>query len=1035
MRALVTTCLRQRVVVLVLAVVAMIAGVQSALHARIDAFPEFAPPKVEIQTEAPGLSSVEVESLVTRPLEEGLVGTPLSGALRSKSVPGLSSVVVWFQPGTDLFRARQLVQERVALTIPRLPSVARSPVILSPTSSTSRVLKVGLASDQMSILDLSDLARWTIRPRLMAIPGVANVAVWGERDRQLQVQVDPDRLRMHAVVLTDVIRAATEAVSLISGGFVDGPNQRLAVSHPAAAVDPQSLARTPVAVRNGTPLALGEVAQVVEDHGPPIGDAVVDGGTGLLLIVEKQPWGSTLEVTQAIDDALVELAPALPGVRVDPTIFRPASFIERAIDNLELALGLGCVLVVLVLGAFLFDWRTALISVLAIPLSLLTAILVLDLRGGQLDTMVLAGLAIAVGEVVDDAIIDVENIHRRLHENFELGRPRATFVVVLDASIEVRSAVVYASAIVMLVFVPVYLLEGLAGAFFRPLALAYGLAIVSSLLVALTVTPALCMLVLPSGAGRVTASPIARGLRPPFAWALRRVLRRPVLVLGLTLATLVAGGVGFSSLDRAFLPDFREQDFLMHWIAKPGASVEGVRRTTERVMARLLEIPGVRNAGAHLGRAEVADEVVGSGFGEIWVSVDPAVDHDETVERIEATLAPFPGLYHDVQTYLRETVDEVLTGAKGALVVRVFGPDLEVLSERARAVEELMRSVPGTHAVGTEALTPVPQIEVRPRAVAADVYGLTPGQIRAQVTTLVQGTHVGEVLRDLRPVPVVVWGTANVRSSVSALRELWIETPSGGSVRLGDVAEVVVAPTPGVIRHEASTRRLDVTCEVQGRAFDDVAHELEEGLRALPFPPGHHAELLGEHAAQQAAARSLFEGGAVALLGIVLLLYIDFRSARLTALVLATLPFALVGAVAAAHLGGGVLSLGSLVGFVTVLGIAARNGIMLISHYLHLQRAEAVAFGPALVLRGTLERLSPILMTALCTALALVPLALWGDRPGHEIEHPMAVVILGGLATSTLLNLFVTPVAYLWLGRGSADDRGEPALEPEVAAP
>lgn len=1015
-------CLRQHVVVVVLAIVIMIVGIRSASEARIDAFPEFAPPKVEIQTEAPGLSSVEVENLVTRPLEEALSGTPLSSALRSKSVMGLSSVVLWFEPGTDLFRARQLVQERVTLTAPQLPTLARAPVILSPTSSTSRVLKVGLSSDEMSMLELSDLARWTIRPRLMAIPGVANVAVWGERSRQLQVQVSPDRLRQHALGLADVLRSTGDAVALQSGGFVDGPNQRLAVSHPAAVVDADSLARTPVAFQGGAPLPLGAVAVVVEDHGPLIGDAVIDEGPGILLIVEKQPWGSTLEVTRAIDEALAELAPAIPGVRVDATIFRPASFIERAIDNLELALGIGCVLVVIVLSAFLYDWRTAIISVLAIPLSLFAAVAILGAAGRQLDTMVLAGLAIALGEVVDDAIIDVENIHRRLAQNATLAAPRSAFRVVLEASIEVRSAVVYASAIVVLVFLPVYMLEGLAGTFFRPLALAYGLAIVCSLLVALTITPALALLILPRGIRRSRPSPLARALRRPFIPLLELALRWPRLVLGLTVATLLMGSVGFGTLGRAFLPDFREQDFLMHWIAKPGASVEGVRRTSQRVMADLLAIPGVRNAGAHIGRAEVADEVVGANFGEIWVSVDSSADHEQTIKRIEATLAPYPGIYHDVQTYLRETVDEVLTGAHGALVVRVFGPDLDVLRERAGAVAELMRDVPGTHAVAIEPLTAVPQIEVRPRPMA-EVVGLPPGQIRSQVTTLVQGTRVGEIIRDLRPVPVVVWGEPAVRDNVTALRDLWIETPSGPTVRLGDVADVNVTSTPGAIRHEDGSRRLDVTCEVEGRALDDVAAQIEQGVAALRFPPGHHAELLGEYAAQQQASLTLVIGSVLSLFGILLILYVDFRSMRLTLLVAATLPLALVGAVAAAHMSGGILSLGSLVGFVTVLGIAARNGIMLVSHYQHLLKFEAMSFGRALVVRGTVERLSPIVMTALCTGLALVPLAMWGDRPGHEIEHPMAIVILGGLTTSTLLNLLVTPVAYLHFGRTAASEQ------------
>ncbi|HWB77659.1 MAG TPA: efflux RND transporter permease subunit, partial [Nannocystaceae bacterium] len=1003
-RALLTLCLRQRVVVLVLAVLAMIAGIHSAADAPLDAFPELAPPRVEIQTEAPGLSSLEVEGLVTRPIEDALTAVPLASALRSKSVLGLSSVTVLFEPGTDLFRARQLVQERLAIAVPRLPQLAEAPVILSPTSSTSRVLKVGLSSDTLSMIELSDLARWTIRPRLMSIPGVANVAVWGERSRELQVRVEPDELRAHGIVLDDVARASREAVTAQSGGLLDGPNQRLAVSHPAAVDDAEELARAPVAFRGGTTLRIGDVAEVVEDHAPLIGDAVIDGGSGILLIVHKQPWGSTVAITAAIDVALAELAPALPDVSVDATIFRPARFIERAIGNLELALGLGCVMVIVVLIAFLWDWRTAIISTLAIPVSLLVAVVVLRLTGATLDTMVLAGLAIALGEVVDDAIIDVENIHRRLREP---GRSRDDFSVVLAASLEVRSAVVYASMIVVLVFGPVYLLDGLAGALFRPLAFAYVVAIGASLLVALTITPALSLVLLPHAATRARSAPLARALARPYTRVLRAALRWPRVVIAIALLSVAAGAIGFARLGSVFLPDFREQDFLMHWIAKPGASVEGLRRTTELVSQELLAVPGVRNVGAHLGRAQVADEVVGANFGELWVSVDPEQDHDETIARIEATLAPYSGLYHDVQTYLREIVDEVLTGSHGAIVVRVSGSDLEVIDERAHAIADAMRSVAGTARVAVEPLGAVPQIEVRPRDDAAALYGLTNAEIRGQVTTLVQGTRVGEVFRDLRPVGVVVWGTPALRTDVTALRELRIATRAGADVRLADIADVVIAPTPGAVRHEGTARRLDVTCEVRGRSLDEVAAEIGDALTDMAFPPGHHAELLGEHVARERAARDLAIGGAFALLGVLLVLYIDFGSLRLTALVAASLPFALAGAVAAAQLGGGVLSLGSLVGFVTVLGIAARNGIMLVDHYRRLERDEGVAFGVELVVRGSLERLAPILMTALCTGLALVPLALWGDRPGHEIEHPMAIVILGGLLTSTMLNLLV----------------------------
>jgi len=494
MRWLITAALRQRVLVLALAVVLMAFGIHAARVMPLDVFPEFAPPLVEIQTEAPGLSTEEVESLITVPLESAVNGTSWLKTLRSKSVLGLASVVCIFQEGTDLMRARQLIQERVALVAPRLPAVARAPVILPPLSSTSRALKIGVSSKTLSQMDLSELALWTIRPRLMAVPGVANVAIWGQRDRQLQIRVDPDRLAAHGITLDAVTRAAGDAAAVVAGGFVDLPSQRLPVRHLANVTTPEDLARTVVQFTGGVPLRLGDVAEIVESHPPPIGDAVINDGPGLLLIVEKQPWGNTLEVTRQVEAALAVLRPGLGDVEIDPTIFRPATFIERALDNLTEALIIGCVLVAVILVAFLFEWRTALISLSAIPLSLLAAAVVLYLRGGTLNTMVLAGLVIAVGEVVDDAIVDVENITRRLRLNRAAERPLSPFRVVLKASLEVRSAVVFASLIIALVFVPVFFLDGVAGTFFRPLAFSYLLAILASLLVALTVTPALCSL-------------------------------------------------------------------------------------------------------------------------------------------------------------------------------------------------------------------------------------------------------------------------------------------------------------------------------------------------------------------------------------------------------------------------------------------------------------------------------------------------------------------------------------------------------------
>jgi CzcA family heavy metal efflux pump len=1019
-RWLVTTSLRLPAIVVALAILLVVVGLQATRTAPYDVFPEFAPPLVEIQTEAPGLSTEEVEALVTVPLERALNGTAWLATLRSKSVLGLSSVVLLFEDGTDLMQARQLVQERVALVATRLPAVAKPPVMLAPLSSTSRAMKIGMTSQRLSQMELTDLALWVIRPRLMAIPGVANVAVWGQRDRQLQVLVTPDRLRAHGVTLDAVTRAAAAATAVGAGGFVDTPSARLPVRYVSGVTAADDLAGTVVEFRGGAALRLGDVASVGEGAPAPIGDAVVNDQPGLLLIVEKQPWGNTLAVTRNVDAALEALKPGLAGVDLDTGIFRPATFIERALRNLGRAMGVGCVLVALVLVVFLRDWRTAVISVIAIPLSLLGAVVVLRAWGASIDTMVLAGLVIAVGEVVDDAIIDVENIARRLRLNRTAAAPRSPFAVVLDASLEVRSAVVFASLVVMLVFLPVFFLGGLAGAFFRPLATAYVLAILASLLVALTVTPALALLLIP-GAARGTAEPgRVTDLKRRYHDLLVRVLatsRRSLVVLVVT--ALLVTGIVARSLGEEFLPNFKETDFLMHFVEKPGTSLEAMRRVTLEASRALRAIPGVQSFGAHIGRAEVADEVVGPNFTELWISIAEDVDYAATVARIGTVVGSFAGLYRDVLTYLRERIKEVLTGASATVVVRIFGPELAGLRAQAATVRDAIHDVPGIADLKVETQVLVPQLEVRPRPELLERLGLTPAAVQRAASTLVQGVTVGQVYRDQRSIDVRVWGSEVARSDIAALQALAIETPGGGHVRLGEVADVVVVPAPNEIKREGASRRIDVLCNVAGRDLGGVARDIETRVGALPFPTGYHAELLGEHAARAQAQRRLLALSALAVAGIILLLHADFRSMRLTLLVVVSLPFALVGGVMAALLGGGVLSLGSLVGFVTVLGIAARNGIMLVSHYRHLEQEEGEPFGPALVLRGAEERLVPILMTALCASLALFPLVIAGEIPGHEIEHPMAIVILGGLVTSTALNLLLMPALYLGFGHVS----------------
>ena len=1018
---IIRTALRFRALTVAAAAILVVLGIRAVRETPFDVFPEFAPVLVEVQTEAPGLATEEVERLVTIPIENALNGVSWLDTIRSRTVLSLSAVALIFEDGTDLMAARQMVQERLGTVAGRLPSIARPPIILPPLSATSRIMKIGLTSETLSQLDLSSLARWTIRPRLNAIPGVANVAVWGEQVREIQALVDPVRLRANEVSLAQVVDAASEALFIGAGGFVDTPNQRLAVFLTQAIDTPEDLARVPVAVRGGGVLTLGDVAEVVEGHAQMIGNAVINDGPGILLIVEKQPWGNTFEVTEQVESALQTMQPGLGEVEVDSTIFRPATFIEMSIANLRIALIIGCILVVALLIPFLYEWRTALISLLAIPLSLLAAILVLSYRGATINTMILAGLIIALGEVVDDAIIDVENIMRRLRRNAGSASPRSAFRVVFDASLEVRSAVVYGSLVVILVLFPVFFLEGLSGSFFRPLALAYILAILASLVVALTLTPALCLLLLPrTAASRAGDPPLVAFLKKHYRARLPIVLKNSQSALRFMALALLLTIASLPFLGEELLPDFQEYDFLMHWVEKPGTSLEAMTRITIRASEELRSIPGVRNFGAHIGRAEVSDEVVGPNFAELWISLDPSVDYEATVARVQEVVDGYPGLYRDLLTYLKERIKEVLTGADASIVVRIYGPELDTLYETAQRVAGSMEAVDGVADLHVEQQVLVPQVIVRPRSETARQFGLTPGAIRNAATTLLQGAKVGQIYRSGEPIDVVVWGAARYRSSVPSLRELRIDLPSGGQVPLGDVAEIYVGPTPNVINREGSSRRIDVICNAEGRDLGSVARDVEAAVGSLDFPRGYHPEFLGEFTEQRRARNRLLFLSLLSVAGIFLILHADFRSTRLTLLVFLSLPFALIGSVLAVILSGGVLSLGSLIGFITVLGIAARNGVMLVSHYRHLETEEGEPFGEGLALRGTEERLAPILMTTLTTMLALLPIIVLGNVPGQEIEFPMAGVIVGGLLTSSLLNLFLLPALYARFGEPAA---------------
>jgi len=1030
-RWIVGSSLYFRFLVIAFAAAMMFFGTKQLFGMPVDVFPEFAPPYVEIQTEGSGMSSQEVESLITVPLEDSLNSTPQLDTMRSKSVPGLSSITLIFKPGTDIMQARQLVQERLTVAVRTLPSWAGLPWMLPPLSATSRVMQIGLSSNKYSQTDLAMIAYWTIRWRLMGVPGVANVVIWGDRFKQLQVQVDPKKLQAYHVSLDEVQQITSDALDhgLLKytnsaktqvGGFIDTSNQRLDVQHILPVIGPEDLAKVPVLDKkksDGSPLTLGDLGKVVWDHQPLIGDAVINDHPGLLLLVEKFPWGNTLEVTRGIDKALAELRPGLPGVQIDSTIFRSANFIELSINDLTRSLLISCLLVMLVLGAFLFEWRTALISLVAIPLSLIMAGLVLDLRGTTVNTMVLAGLVIAIGGVVDDAIIDVENIVRRLRQHRREGSNRSTASIILEASLEVRSAIVYAVLIDVTVLSPVFFLGGVSGAFFQPLAISYALALLASMLVALTVTPALCLLLLRNAPLERRESPLLRWLHRGYTTVLGRIMRSPRPAFFTLCAIVLLGLAVLPFLGESLFPTFKEKDFLMHWVTQPGTSHDETVRITTQVSRELRTIPGIRTFGSHIGRAVAGEEVVGINAAENWVSIDPAADYDATVAAIQKVINGYPGLFHDVRTYLNERIDEVLVGSSDDIVIRIFGPDLGVLRSKAAEVRQALAQINGTVDVHAELQVDVPHVQVEVDLARAARYGLKPGDVRRAAATLVAGTEVSDIHRDGKVYDVMVWGTPQTRDSLTSIRDLLINTPNGGQVRLGDVATVSILPTPNLIAREQNSRRIDVSLNVRGRDLGAVANDVQQRLQAIKFPLGYHAELLGAYQERQAALRSLLLFGIASVIGIFLLLQAAFGSWRLATLAFFTLPSALVGGVLAAFAAGGVISLGSLVGFFTVFGIAARNGIMLINHYQHLEVHEGEPFGPGLVLRGARERLGPILMTALAAGLALAPLMIAGDIPGQEIEYPMAIVILGGLVTSTVLNLFIVPSLYLRFGK------------------
>ena len=1029
LQTIVQFSLRFRGVVLALACLVLGYGAWVAAHAKLDVFPDFVPPQVTVQTEAPGLAPEQVEALVTRPVEHAINGLGGQESLRSETIQGLSVIMVVFKEGTDIHRARQMLGEKLSETAGQLPAGVKAPTMVPLTSATMDILKIGLVSDRLSPMDLRTLADWTLKPRLLAVPGVAKCTVMGGEVRQLQIQIHLAQLVARGLTLDSVLNAARAATGVRGGGFIETANQRIVLQTEGQSLTIAALGDIAVAGGGGAaPVRLRDIATVAEGAEPKFGDALIMGRPGVLLTVGNQYGSNTLEVTRAIEAALEDLKPLLAreGVTSYLRLHRPATFIENSLVDIRGSLLLGAALVAVVLFVFLGHIRTALLSLSAIPLSLLSAIIVMDRLGVSLNTITLGGLAIAIGEVVDDAIIDVENIVRRLRENSTLAQPRPVVSVILAASLEVRSAVVYATFIVALVFLPVLALTGLQGSFFSPLAKTYILAILASLATALTVTPALALVLFSRHLEDASAPRIQLLLRGLYERVLGGVARHPWPVMGAVALFVVLALSRLSSLGGALLPDFREGHFVISVFTAPGASLAEMRRIGKQISDALLANPHVATVELQIGRAELGEDTWGPNKGEFHIELKPlSGDEEEAVaNEFRKILGGIPGVQSEVMTFLGDRIGESISGETAPVVVNLYGENLDELDAKAAEVEKVLATVAGAADVRIKARPGAPRMAIRLRPAELSAFGLRPAEVLDTIGVAYRGTVVAQVYRDNAVNDVAVTLDAASRQNPEDIGALLLSAPSGLRVPLRTVADIYPTDGRDSILHDGARRRQTITCNPRRDVASFVADARRKLAEKVPLPKGVYLEFAGAAPARAAAMRELWLNTAIAAAGILLLLSAVLGHWRNLVAILVNVPFALTGGVLAIWLmtlfgdpGEGAVTMGALVGFVTLFGITTRNAIMLLSHCEHLVTEDGLPWNLATATRAASERLVPILMTATVTGLGLLPLALKSGEAGCEIEGPMALVILGGLATSTALNLLVLPTLALRLGR------------------
>ena len=1018
---------------------------------RQDILPEFSPTTVEVQTEALGLSAAGVEQLITVPLEQDLLnGVAFLDTIESASLPGLSSVVMTFEPGTDLLDARQVVAERLTQAA-GLPQVADPPQMIQPLSSTSRVAMVSLSSTELTPIEMSVLARWVMVPRLLGVEGVANVAIWGFRDQQLQVLVDPAELSNRGVTLGQVISTAgnalevsplsfLEASSPGTGGFIDTVNQRLHVFHEQAISTPEELAQVTLEGIDGgavfiagEPLTLGDVADIVTDHQPLIGDALCAGGPCVLLVIEKFPGANTPVVTSEVDEALDALSLGLPGMEIDSSVYRPAAFIDASTDNMRGTLVVGAILLLLVFGVMFFNWRLVLITAVSILASLLAAGLVLLLLDVTVNTMILAGLVMAILIIIDDAVVGVWGSAEAADED---GANHPVVVsAIIDSILRLRRGAVFSAVILAAAVLPVAAMEGEAGAFLEPIALAFLLAVAAALLVSVTVAPALSVSLLANVSGQLRLSPVSVRLANWYRGFVERFVPRIDLALAVFGVLIVAGLVAAMLLNASLRPSLKERDVLIELEAAPGTSLTQMDEVTSEIVGDLQTQNGVTNVGAHVGRAIMSDQIVNVNSAEIWLNIDPSADYRGTLDGIESTVAGYGEFASNVTTYSERRVAAILDRPADDLVVRVYGENPTARQGIADQVQAAMERIDGVDSSRIDVAAEEPTVEIEVDIETARAFGVQPGDVRRQAATLVSGIVVGNLFEDQKVFDVVVWGAPDIRDTVEDVRALQIATPSGDRVRLDGLAEVRIVPNPSVIRHEAVSTYVDVSARVAGRSLGAAAADMEAAIATMAFPLEHHAEVLGGFEEVRAAQTRVIATTIAALILIYLLLQAAFGSWRLATLSFLALPMAVSGSAIAIALTGADLTLGSVAGIVAVFGLATRSVVMIIRGYERRQRAGE-AFGEDLIASESAHLVVPLTTSTAAIAVVFLPLAIAGSRAGLEVAGPMAVAVVGGLVTTALLTAVVLPSLYLWWGFVAKPDRtGEDLFSADLPVP